>query len=861
MHNRICGYVVCYSELIIPTMIHEDKVRERLKNVKLHGWQVLDLRNCGLTKIPDQVYTFTELKIIDLSNDSYCDDDSKNKVKVIPKAISKLKNLTKLNISNNIVSEIDEDISLLRNLRHLDLSNNQLIHLSERIANMPNLKELILDDNPFDLLPPEIVARGIESIRNFIKELEDKDYLYEIKLLIVGEGRVGKTCLSNALINEDFKLEDIDTTEGINIGKWIIPKDVISAINSNIQKDFHINIWDFGGQEIYHSTHQFFLTKRSLYMLVTESRKEDSYDDFFYWLNIIKILGAKSPVVMVLNKCDQPTKELPIKEYRETFDNIIDFQRISLKPDFKEGLNNFKNLIISNASKLPHIGNPLPKVWVDIRHEIELLKQSGKNYINECEYLEICKKHYRNVDSALFLSEYFHDLGVFLHFKDDIDLKDIVFLNHEWITKGVYRILDDRKVLNQKGRFSIEDLKRIWSTDEHKDKIRELISLMKNRKFDLCFELENGDYLVPRLLPVDEIEHSWVSSNENLKFEFRYKFMPKGILARLIVKLNNDIVEDKYWRYGVLLQYENTKAIIKEKYFENKITVEISGENKREYLFIIRKALFEIHKDFNKLEVSEMIPCNCTHCRNIEKPQFYEFDLLRRYELKGIRKIRCDISLEEVKVSELSMDIIRGQLSKDKIIVCENQNAEILKTLGFENVVFFPERDSQSVFMQIKVHPDRFGLRDRDYLLDSEIQKLKKKYPNYYILAYYCFENYLFHPENISELGLRDFNQTEYSSEIIKQKNLNKNEIISNYKSARNNYQEFKIDSENIRSKSEENHIIDILESNDIELFFKSYSMKDYFNKSVISKYSLKSSELSNTKWFKKKFQEILGMD
>ncbi|WP_347242416.1 hypothetical protein [Nostoc sp. FACHB-888] len=29
-------------------------------------------------------------------------------------------------------------------------------------------------------------------------------------------------------------------------------------------REFRVNIWDFGGQEIYHATHQFFLTRRSL---------------------------------------------------------------------------------------------------------------------------------------------------------------------------------------------------------------------------------------------------------------------------------------------------------------------------------------------------------------------------------------------------------------------------------------------------------------------------------------------------------------------------------------------------------------------------------------------------------------------
>ena len=70
--------------------------------------------------------------------------------------------------------------------------------------------------------------------------------------------------------------------------------------------------------------------------------------------------------------------------------------------------------------------------------------------------MDICRKHYRNEESALFLSEYFHDLGVLLHFQDDIDLKDIVFLNHEWITKGVYKILDDKEVINKRGDFQFQ---------------------------------------------------------------------------------------------------------------------------------------------------------------------------------------------------------------------------------------------------------------------------------------------------------------------------------------------------------------------------------------------------------------------
>jgi small GTP-binding protein len=303
-------------------MYNIEKIEERLDNVKKHGWGILELRNCGLREIPKEVFDYEELISIDFSNDPFCPIENKNSIEIIPHEISRLKKLKRLNIANNKLIKVSEDLSKLHSLNYLNLSNNKLTDLTEKVANMNSLKELYIEGNPFDMLPPEIVARGINSIRNFYKELEEKDFLYEVKLIIVGQGRVGKTCISNALLNEKYKLDDKESTEGIIINSWIIPQVEISKINPSIQRDFQINIWDFGGQEIYHSTHQFFLTKRSIYLLVTESRKEDSHDEFFYWLNIIKLLGDKSPVVMVMNKCDQPTKDIPIKEYKESFSNI-----------------------------------------------------------------------------------------------------------------------------------------------------------------------------------------------------------------------------------------------------------------------------------------------------------------------------------------------------------------------------------------------------------------------------------------------------------------------------------------------------------------------------------------------------------
>ena len=276
------------------------KIKNQLNNLQTHGWTSLDFRNCGLTHIPKELYEYPEIVYIDLGSDNGIDEKFRNKIVDIPDDIGKINRLAKLNFENNSLLNISDQLATLPRLKDLNLRNNNLKHLPEKVANMTQLNVLEISENPFDILPPEIASKGIDSIRNFFRELKDPDYLYEVKLILVGEGRVGKTSLSNALTDNNFTLEDEKSTEGINIQQWNIPNEEVIKYNPDIKRDLLINIWDFGGQEIYHSTHQFFLTKKSLYLLITESRKEDSHEDFFYWLNIIKILGDKSPVLMVL---------------------------------------------------------------------------------------------------------------------------------------------------------------------------------------------------------------------------------------------------------------------------------------------------------------------------------------------------------------------------------------------------------------------------------------------------------------------------------------------------------------------------------------------------------------------------------
>jgi len=544
---------------------------------QLSSLQRLDLRSNQLSTFPETITQLFNLQSLYLRA---------NRLDTLPETLIQLSELQSLDLSSNQLSTLPQAITQLSSLKRLDLRSNQLSTLPQALIRLSTLQSLYLSFNPLTNPPLEIATQGIDAIRAYFAEraANPEDIgLYESKLLLVGEGRVGKTSLSKSLRIPDYELEDEQSTEGIDIQTWTIP-----AAETGLDEDFRLNVWDFGGQEIYHATHQFFLTRRSLYLLVTESRREDKHDDFYYWFNIIRLLGDNAPVVVVLNKCDQPTKELPIEEYRKTFDNIIHYEKVSCAQGWRETIANLKaniRRILTDKTLMPHVGDRLPGVWVRVRRDLTEVREQGLDYIPYQQFLDLCAKHNMVEPARINLvGGYFHDLGIFLHFRDDWDLRDTVILNHEWVTDGVYKVLDNGTVKAQQGRFTDDDLMDIWADESYREKRRELLALMKNTKFELCYELPpvNGQrqgYLAPQLLPVDEIDYEWRTHDNNLRFEYRYDFMPKGILSRFIVKRHQDIAQatdaqghpqQVHWRYGVLLEWEGTRALVRERYFEKK---------------------------------------------------------------------------------------------------------------------------------------------------------------------------------------------------------------------------------------------------------------------------------------------------
>jgi small GTP-binding protein len=621
-------------------------------SIRLINLQSLDLSGNSLNLIPDSITKLTNLKHLILRG---------NSLNTIPDSITQLTNLKHLNLNNNSLNSIPDSITRLTNLQSLSLYRNRLTAIPNSITRLTKLSYLNLEDNPISEPPLEVVENGIEAIRTYFQQIETEgvDYLYEAKLLIVGEGGAGKTSLANKIIDPNYQLCEEDSTKGIEVLHWSFPR--------SDGNQFNVNIWDFGGQEIYHSTHQYFLTKRSLYLLVADTRKEDT--DFYYWLNVIELLSDNSPILIIKNEKQDRQREINVNQLRGEFGSFKDVFATNL------ATNRDLDKILSEAqhqlNQLPHIGQTLPKTWVKVRHALE---NDPRNYISLNEYLQICEDNgFKERKNALQLSDYLHDLGICLHFQDDemSSLYQIVILKPKWGTDAAYAVLDNPQVIRNFGRFSNKALAQIWSANEYTGMHSGLLELMK--KFQLCYEIpqEKGSYIAPQLLTENQPEYAWDES-ENLILRYTYDFMPKGIVRQFIVAIHENIEAQNVWRSGVIIhkrEYAHTRAEVIENYGKREIKIRVSGRNRRDLLTVVTHELDKIHNSYKRLadKYQKLIPCNCNTCKGSQDPHFYKLaDLKRRYE-KRVPTVQCEISYENVEVLGLIDDIgARAQLQDSR---------------------------------------------------------------------------------------------------------------------------------------------------------------------------------------------------
>jgi internalin A len=511
----------------------------------------------------------------------------------------------------NRLTHIPEALSNLVNLKALYLSENELESLPEKLLEIESIKVIYLHGNNRLGIPREILGPTWQEVREgavpvnpqdildyHFKVLTDRTPLNEAKLILVGFGAAGKTSLVNRLIHDTFDPKSAKT-EGIQITKW--------PLRLNDAEDITLHVWDFGGQEIMHSTHQFFLTERSLYLLVLNGRQGHEDEDADYWLELIQSFGGGSPVIVVLNKIHEHPFDVNRGALQQKFPNIRNF--IATDCATETGLAELRAAIEQETDALEHLRDPFPKSWVAIK---DRLAQMADNYISFEQYRQFCQHDGETDLSAQdSLAVHLHSLGIALNYKDDPRLRDTHVLNPHWVTNGIYTLLNAPELADRKGELAATCLGDLLDSSHYPpERHGFLLDLM--RKFELCFRFEEDDtrFLIPDLLDKQqpEVAKSF-DPHQCLNFRYQYPILPEGLLPRFIVRTHVLSDDQLRWRTGVILTFEGNRALVKADRSDRTVTISVDGPvaSRRRLLAVIRSDFERIHRSF-KFTPQELVP-------------------------------------------------------------------------------------------------------------------------------------------------------------------------------------------------------------------------------------------------------------
>jgi internalin A len=509
------------------------------------------------------------------------------------KRLSSLVNLTTLDLSDNGVIDLSA-FRQLDKLRKLDCSRCRVEQAPPALWEMPSLQEVIMYETdlqgvPKEVLSPRQYTSCLESLRAHFKDLEGgRSEISDFKLMLLGNGRVGKTQICRRLQGQEYD-ETIPSTHGVKI---------CAAPLTALRDPATLRIWDFGGQDIYHGTHALFLKSRAIFLLVwtpeSEALHDHDYDGFTfrnqplgYWLDYVREFGGKdSPVVVVQTQCDTREQEKPLPPEAEKGLGAFpckDVLRYSAKENRRRAaLDEALGEAVQWLREKQGVA-VIGKGRAAVKARLEEMYKEGKQLISQDEFLALCEEA-GNVSSPPLLLDYLHNIGT-VFYREGL-FGDKIILDQAWALDAVYAVFHReskafRNIERYGGRFRRSDLAE-WVWRAHSVAEQELfLSFM--RQCGICFTYRRAgedieaEYIAPDLLPAredpaiaEQLRQKWdegCDAEATLSFEL----LPPGLMRSLICKVGEQAgLAADYWRDGFYFYDRETgaRALVEQRYTE-----------------------------------------------------------------------------------------------------------------------------------------------------------------------------------------------------------------------------------------------------------------------------------------------------
>lgn len=594
---------------------------------------------CELQSLPDFLGSLSHLKTLHLRF---------NQLTYLPEDFSFPPSIESIYLSNNRLTSIPKSLCSLQTLKVVDLVDNHLTDLPTSLTQLSHLEVLMLDENPLHLDTSGAYDQGIDAIKQYLRSrTEGESSLNEAKLILVGEGEVGKSCLLGALRNDEW-LDGRPTTHGIEI------KPVFVTAPEG-KTDITLNGWDFGGQRVYRPTHQLFFSSSAVYLVVWKPREGSQQGFVKEWITLIKHREPDAKVLVVATH-GGPEQRQPDIDRQGLIDlfgeeTVLGFHYVDSKTG--KGIDELRGKISAAAASLPGMGRLVPTKWQQIR---QLLEETGNTHMRYDDVVAICEEQGLEGFAAELFVRVSHTLGYLIHYHYDTVLKDIVILKPDWLAKAISFVFDDETTRNNNGIVELDHLSHLWSHPPFADEIGypkalHPIFLKLMERFDLSYKVvldpaspeTSNTHLIGQLVNDNRPEQlpDWGQQPEdgdNQQVQLccivdgrGQSANAEGLFFQLIVRLHkyslgrNNYADSIHWQRGLMLDNDyNGRALLEHIGNDVKITVR-AAYPERFLAYLTEEVKWLVESFWEGLNCKIMVPC--IHPCGMEQPGTGRFEV------------------------------------------------------------------------------------------------------------------------------------------------------------------------------------------------------------------------------------------
>jgi internalin A len=540
---------------------------------------------CSRTQVSDlaPLAALTGLQTLDCSNTQVSD--------LAP--LAALTSLQTLNCPSTQVSDLAPLVALT-GLQALDCSYCKIADVPHDFWNKQSLTKVVTLEATIAGLPPELLSQDwddncLPRIRAHLADLAaGGEPLRDVKLMVLGNGQIGKTQLCRALRSESFD-KTVPSTHGVLVTSASLPLPS--------QENAKLHIWDFGGQDIYHGTHALFARTRAIFAIIwteqSENEREHEHDGVryrnqprAYWLDYVKQCGGKaSPVLVVQTQCDDPRQELAISQSDQALLQTFSFKKnLHFSASGPRGLGALQEAL-GEAAQWLWQEQGIAEVGVGracVKRRLEQLRDEDaarhpaerqNRTLSYAAFETICKDE-GGISAPEYLAHFLHNCGTIFWRKGLF--QDSLILDQAWALDAIYAVLHREKSLaklkRQNGRFTLADLGEwIWNEAGHSAEEQQLFLEMM-QSCGICFVHRREDkqrriqaeYIAPDHLP-DRFEirlhHLWDEDSASETTTFDYPLLPETLMRNITSRIGAQAgLDAEYWQGGVYFYDAQTKS-------------------------------------------------------------------------------------------------------------------------------------------------------------------------------------------------------------------------------------------------------------------------------------------------------------